>query len=401
MQVNPSNIDLEEALSMPCAHRGAAVRRTSAVHVRHEDILRVQRHPGLEGFPPQPTERVLRIGLTYDLRSEYLAAGYSEEETAEFDRDDTVAAIETALRGLGCETDRVGNARALVLRLAAGDRWDLVFNIAEGLHGIGREAQVPALLDLYGIPYTFSDPLVMALTLHKGMTKRVVRDAGVPTADFAVVQSEADLAQVGFAPPYFVKPVAEGTGKGVTPQSIVKNHADLAGVCRRRIDTFHQAVLVEPYLPGREYTVGILGTGSRSRVLGTIEVHLLDSAEPGVYSYVNKERWEERVEYRLVRGGEDAPVAEAEAVALQAWKALGCRDGGRVDLRCDVTGRPLFLEVNPLAGLHPHHSDLPIIAGKLGLDYERLIGQIVASALERLPAGERTAAPQRELRRCA
>mgnify|MGYP006290761205 CR=1 FL=1 len=365
----------------------------------------------MQGNPPgsdpgktsctQLDRRALLVGLTYDLRSEYLAAGYGEEETAEFDRDDTVSSIETTLGVLGYETERIGNARALVSRLAAGARWDLVFNIAEGLHGIGREAQVPAILDLYGIPYTFSDPLVMALTLHKGMTKRVVRDAGVPTAAFAVVQTEADLAQVTFAPPYFVKPVAEGTGKGVTPQSIVKSRADLAGVCRRQIDTFHQAVLVEPYLPGREFTVGILGTGDRSRVMGTIEVHLLDSAEPGVYSFVNKERCEELVEYRLVRGKDDLQVAQAEAVALQAWQVLGCRDGGRVDLRCDEAGRPLFMEVNPLAGLHPDHSDLPIIAGKLGLDYVRLIGQIVASSLERLPADVSTAASQRELGRCA
>src|SRR5262245_19876448 len=114
------------------------------------------------------------IGLTYDLRQEYLAAGFSEDETAEFDRPDTVSSIEKALQQLGHQTDRIGHARQLVARLARGDRWDLVFNIAEGLTGIAREAQVPAILDVYGIPYTFSDPLVMALTLHKGLTKTVV-----------------------------------------------------------------------------------------------------------------------------------------------------------------------------------------------------------------------------------
>ena len=155
----------------------------------------------------------MRIGLTYDLRSEYLAMGYSEEATAEFDREETVDGIESALQRLGHATERIGHIRRLVERLAEGRRWDLVFNIAEGLNGIGREAQVPALLDAYGIPYTFSDPLVLGVCLHKGLTKLVVRDAGVPTPDFALVERPEDLARVGLPFPVFAKPVAEGTGK--------------------------------------------------------------------------------------------------------------------------------------------------------------------------------------------
>jgi len=326
----------------------------------------------------------MTIGLTYDLRSAYLAEGFSEEETAEFDRDDTIAAIETAIRSLGHHTDRIGHGRQLAAALAAGRRWDLVFNIAEGLHGIGREAQVPALLDMYRIPYTFSDPLVMSLTLHKGMTKRVIRDAGVPTSDFHVAEIPEDARSVAFPAPYFVKPVAEGTGKGVTPESIVRRQTDLEANCRRLIEAFRQPVIIEPYLPGREFTVGIVGTGARARVLGTIEVHLLDTAEQGVYSYVNKEECESRVQYRLVRPTDDAVVAEAEAVALAAWRTLGCRDAGRLDLRCDAGGRPMFIEVNPLAGIHPEHSDLPIICNHLGIPYHDLIGWIIASAATRV-----------------
>src|SRR5436190_17982612 len=126
----------------------------------------------------------MHIGLAYDLRQEYLAAGFSEAETAEFDRADTVEHIEHALRQMGHTTDRIGHARQLIARLAQGDDWDLVFNIAEGLSGIGRESQVPAILDVYGIAYTFSDPLVMALSLHKGLTKTVVQACGVRTAPF-------------------------------------------------------------------------------------------------------------------------------------------------------------------------------------------------------------------------
>ena len=326
----------------------------------------------------------MKIGLTYDLRSEYIALGYSELETAEFDRDDTIDAIESTLQELGYETERIGHARQLAKALSEGRRWDLVFNIAEGLHGIGREAQVPALLDLYEIPYTFSDPLVMSLTLHKGMTKRVLRDAGVPTCDFLVAENEADAAAVNFAPPYFIKPVAEGTGKGITPASIVPGRELLPGAVRRLLDAFKQPVLVESYLPGREFTVGIVGTGSQARALGSIEVVLLRNAETGVYSYVNKEKCEELVEYRLVLPAEDPVVKEAEEIALDAWRILGCRDGGRIDLRCDAAGRPQFIEVNPLAGIHPAHSDLPIICNKKGIPYKDLIAEIVRSAAARI-----------------
>ncbi|MDX9786657.1 MAG: D-alanine--D-alanine ligase [Desulfobacterales bacterium] len=328
------------------------------------------------------------IGLTYDLRSEYLAMGYSEDETAEFDRDDTITALEDTLRSLGHRTDRIGTGRKLTERLAAGDRWDMVFNIAEGLSGSGREAQVPAILDLYGIPYTFSDPLVMSLTLHKGMTKRILRDNGIPTSDFVVVEYAADDIHIPFSPPYFIKPVAEGTGKGVSPASIIRQAERVKPACAQMIDVFRQPVLLEPYLPGREFTVGIIGTGKDAVTLGTMEVLLGEKAEAGVYSYVNKEQSEERVTYRLVPADADITVKTAEEVSLEAWRALGCRDGGRIDLRCDEKGNPLFMEVNPLAGLHPEHSDLPILCGLIGISYRTLIERILSSAMSRIPASK-------------
>jgi len=322
--------------------------------------------------------------MTYDLRADYLAAGYDELETAEFDREDTIDALEAAIRRLGYTTDRIGDARRLIERLTRGNRWDLVFNIAEGINGIGREAQVPAILDLYNIPYTFSDPLVMSLTLHKGLTKRVIRDARIPTSDFCVVEKENDKIPVSFPPPFFIKPVAEGTGKGVSPQSILHHDRDLIPACGAMLRTYRQPVLVERYLSGREFTVGILGTGTDAEVLGTIEVILLSGAEKGVYSYVNKEKCEELVQYRPVRSTEELLVRKAEDIALDAWRVLGCRDAGRVDIRCDEFGRPFFLEVNPLAGLHPDHSDLPIICKGIPLAYEVLIERILASALMRI-----------------
>lgn len=336
------------------------------------------------------------IGLTYDLRQEYLDAGFGEEETAEFDRLDTIEAIENVLRDLGHETDRIGRVTTLVERLSRGDRWDLVFNIAEGLHGLARESQVPALLDAYQIPYTFSDPLVCALCLHKGMTKHVVRDLGLPTPNFAVVDDESDLQPVARASrpfpqlqfPLFAKPVAEGTSKGVREESRITSREQLVSVCRRLLNEFNQPVLVEEYLPGREFTVGIVGTGADAEVIGVMEVILLEGAEPEAYSYKNKKDWIGKLTYELAKG----PIGEEAAhLALAAWRGLGCRDGGRIDVRADAKGRLNFIEVNPLPGINPELSDLPIMAGMAGWTYPRLIGRIVNSAIQRAAACRRSA----------
>ena len=322
----------------------------------------------------------MKIGITYDLRKDYLVAGFGEEETAEFDSEETIAAIDRALQYLGYQTDRIGNIKSLTRRLAAGDSWDLVFNIAEGLRGFGREAQVPALLEAHEIPYTFSDPLVLSLTLHKGMAKRVVRDLTVPTPDFFLVENESDLGSIDLPFPLFAKPVAEGTGKGVDSGSKITNRHDLLSVCTSLLSRYKQPVLVETFLPGREVTVGILGTGKDAAVIGAMEVVLLENAEAEVYSYRNKEKCEELVKYRPLDG---ALLTEASKVALLAWRGLGCRDAGRLDLRQDKNGTLMFMEVNPLAGLHPSHSDLCIIASQVGISYNDLIQAIVSSASAR------------------
>lgn len=326
----------------------------------------------------------MKIGLTYDLRSEYLAMGYSEEATAEFDRDDTIVSIEQAIQSLGHSTDRIGHVRQLVSRLAAGDRWDLVFNICEGLHGISREAQVPALLEAYEIPCTFSDSFMMAVCLHKGLTKTIIHNAGLPTPRSFLVETVSDVDRVCLPYPLFAKPVAEGTGKGVSPASCIRTPDELKRVCIDLLERFHQPVLVETYLSGREFTVAILGTGDDARVLGTMEIVLLSNAEPGAYSYVNKEKCEELVKYLHVTGANDQEVAEAERVALASWKELKGRDAGRIDLRSDGSGQPGFIEANPLAGLHPEHSDLPMIATMVGMSYQQLIGEILQSARKRV-----------------
>ncbi len=322
----------------------------------------------------------LKIGITYDLRDEYLKEGYNLEETAEFDLLDTIESIEKVIIDNGFQADRIGNVKALTRQLVAENRWDLVFNIAEGLYGFGREAQVPALLDAYNIPYTFSDPLGHALTLHKGMTKHVLRDMGIPTPDFAVVSYESEIADVNLPLPLFAKPVAEGTGKGITSLSKITNREELYRICKYILQTFKQPALVETYLPGREFTVGILGSGKDAKVLGVIEVILKPAAEKNAYSYENKEHYDRLVQYILV---DDDEAKQAKEISLRLWRLLDLKDAGRVDLRSDAHGAPHFMEVNSLAGLNPKRSDLPILCNLLGMSYDELINSIIKSALRR------------------
>ena len=322
----------------------------------------------------------MKIGMTYDLKSDYLKQGLSCEEAAEFDSEVTIAGIESVLKGLGHTVDRIGNIAALVARLASGETWDMVFNIAEGLKGLGREAQVPALLDAWGIPYTFSGPELMSLTLHKGMTNAVVRSLGVATADYALVKNEEDIAQVTLPFPLFAKPVAEGTSKGISDRSLVHNRQELREVCMDLLRTFSQPVLVETYLPGREFTVGIVGSGPESLIAGIIEVSAVGKGDASAYTYENKQDWTKRVVYELV---DDEVAMAAGSLALKAWRGLGCLDAGRIDVRLDSDGAPRFIEVNPLPGLNPESSDLPILWRLSGKKYEKLIDGIFRSAARR------------------
>ena len=290
-------------------------------------------------------------------------------------------AIEKGIAAAGYATERIGNIWDLTKQLAEGKTWDLVFNIAEGFRGIGREAQVPALLDAYNIPYTFSDPMVLSLSLHKGMTKRVLRDLKLATSNFAEVSSADDAKNIDLPYPLFVKPIAEGTSKGVSLTSIVKNKKELIEECSRLLKIFNQSVLVETFLPGREFTVGILGTGNNAKSLGCMEVLLHANAEQGVYSYNNKENYEELVKYALA---EDNVSIEVEKLALAAYRGLGCRDAGRVDIRLDKNGKPNIIELNPLAGLHPVRSDLPMICNFKKIPYNDLIRGILDSAMTRI-----------------
>jgi D-alanine-D-alanine ligase len=320
----------------------------------------------------------MRIGLTYDLRSWYLERGYTMDETAEFDKEETVAALEDVLMRLGYETERIGNLFELVEKLAAGKKWNMVFNIAEGLYGDGRESAVPALLDQYRIPYVFSGPVVMGVSLNKYLARLVVEAAGVPVCPGIIASSVHDLDQASaLAFPLFVKPVAEGTGKGITTRSVVRDHDSLVTLVTELLDTYHQPVLIEEYLPGREFTVGVTGSGTEAKVTGGMEVICRDNLP---YSVEVKENYENYVRYTVY---DEDIREECDTVALGAWRALSAVDAGRVDMKADRNGRMCFIEVNPLAGLNPIHSDLPMLSRLNGMSFDTLMARIMESAKKR------------------
>lgn len=319
----------------------------------------------------------MKVGLTYDLRSDYLKEGYSPEETAEFDKDETIDGLESALRECGYETYRIGNAHQLMKALLDGEKWDMVFNICEGMYGDGRESLVPALLDSYKIPYVFSGAVTLGISLNKAFTKRIIRDAGILTPDFIVVNSLSDIDSCTLPYPLFAKPVAEGTGKGIEGKSLISNKSALKETCLAILEQYNQPVLVEEFLPGREFTIGVIGNKLNARVVGGMEI-LYTTRAGNIYSYFNKENYKDLIKYIPVEG---KLLDDCAAISLKVWNVLNSHDGGRVDLRMDKEGKINFLEINPLAGLNPVHSDLPILARFYGISYTQLIGEIMQAAV--------------------
>jgi len=319
----------------------------------------------------------MKIGLTFDLRSWYLDRGYSMEDTAEFDKQDTVDAIDGALKNMGFETEPIGSCFQLINALSAGKKWDLVFNIAEGLYGDGRESVVPAILDQYKIPYVFSGPVIMGISLNKHLTRLIVSAAGVPVSPGMLISEMKDVDRCNLKYPLFIKPVSEGTGKGITEKSLVTSESELRQMVEFLLTRFNQPALVEEYLPGREFTVGVIGSGDDATAIGGMEIECKDNLP---YSVEYKENYQIFCKYKpLTSEFSD----ECKTVALNVWKALGAVDAGRVDVKADRNGRLCFMEVNPLAGLHPIHSDLPILSNMTGIKYQTLIEMIMHSAIKR------------------
>ena len=320
----------------------------------------------------------MKVGLTYDLRSWYIDRGYSMDETAEFDKQETVDALENSLKQMGYETEAVGNAFQLIESLAAGKRWDIVFNIAEGLYGDGRESVVPAILDQYKIPYVFSGPVIMGLSLNKHLAKLVVAASGVPVSPGRLITELKDLEKCELNYPLYVKTVSEGTGKGITEKSLVHSTEELLKMTEWILTEFHQPALVEEYLPGREFTVGVVGYREEAIAIGGMEVMTINNLP---YSVEVKENYQNYCTYKPL---DPDIIEECKSVALRAWKALDAVDAGRIDLKADRDGNICFIEANPLAGLNPIHSDLPILARMYGIEYQTLMERIMKAALKRI-----------------
>jgi len=339
------------------------------------------------GLVERPTARrrrpALCVGLVYNLkRIQPNAAG--EDREAEFDGPSTIAAIAQAIRSHGHEVVEF-EATAELASLLPQARVDLVFNVAEGIRGRSREALVPALLELLDIPYTGSDPATLVLTLDKALAKRVVAQAGVPTAPWVVMQSGRERLPPSLRFPVILKPVAEGSSKGVWSASVLETEAEVRGRIPELVQRYEQPVLVETYLPGRELTVALLGE-RRPKILPPMEVVFTNGAQYPLYTFEDKLEASDAIRYEAPARISSALESEIRRVARRSFSALGCRDVARVDIRLDESGRAHFVECNPLPGLTPGWSDLCMIAESVHMDYRTLIGEIMAPAIRRTRA---------------
>ena len=330
---------------------------------------------------------MLRVGIAFDLKADFAPRGGDadgpDDLLEEFDSEATVDAIAGALEACGHVPVKLGGGRALLDRLLR-DPPDLVFNIAEGRGTRSREAHVPALCEMLAIPFTHADPLTSGLTLDKALAKRVVAGEGVPTPKWKVVEDVEVLASLDLRFPVIAKPAFEGSSIGIRTSSLSKDPEALRVEVARLLGGYRQPVLVEEFCPGAELTVGILGTGAGARAIGVMEIGpKRGTVADFVYSLEVKREWESLVEYSCPPRVDAATVKAVERVALAAYRTLGCRDVGRVDMRLDAEGRPNFIEVNPLPGLNPRTGDIVILAGKMGMSYEKLIGAIVEEARTR------------------
>lgn len=321
-----------------------------------------------------------RCGLIFNLRKP-AEGGAVDEATAEYDSPETVRALRAAIETFGCDVVELEATQDLPARLQFAGI-DVAFNLAEGREGRARESQVPALLELLGIPYTGSDPTAIALCLDKALAKQVVAQAGIRTPAFVAMATGDEPLPVGFGFPAIIKPIAEGSSRGVTDKSVVHDEAALRAEARAQIGRYKQPVMAEAFLPGREFTLGVLGN-EELRVLAPLEVRFTDAANRfPVYGFDNK-FYSKDVALDVPAKVDDDLGNELARVASLAYRALGCRDVARVDLRLDAEGRVCFIECNPLPGMAPGFSDLCLIANASGLSYEALIGEILRPALRR------------------
>jgi len=327
--------------------------------------------------------RTLKVGITYNLRKDFVQQEDQPIDSfEEFDSEETIDAIRDVLERDGHEVFKLGGGTGLIDRLRISPI-DIVFNIAEGVGGRNRESHIPALLEFLNIPYTGSDPLTLALTLDKSMAKKVVQSEAIPTPGFKKVERIEDLHSLNLRYPLFVKLCYEGSSKGVRLDSKVSDPNTLREKVRWLLETYGTPVLVEEFVSGPEFTVGILGNADPV-VLGVMQIEIKGSPpDEAIYSLEVKREWEEKVRYHCPPPIPGDLLKRIEEVARRVYRALDCRDVSRVDIRVGRDGVPYFLEVNPLPGLSPVYGDLPIMARRMGWEYSRLIRTIFHHALKR------------------
>lgn len=314
---------------------------------------------------------------------------------AEFDAPSTIDGIKKAIEANGHKVHMVEadeNAYLKLKKLKENNQVDLVFNISEGFYGEAREAQIPAMLEMLGIPYTGSGPQTLAITLDKARTKEVLKYYNVPCSEFQVFYSEKDSLRKGLKFPLIIKPIREGSSKGIMNNSIVKNKKDLIKKVREVTTKFKQPVVAEEFLEGREFTVGLINKKGAIETLPIIEIKF-DDLPKGM----NKiDSYESKWFYDDPSKGLDPLVCPARInkklekeiikTCINAFKFLGCKDMARMDLRMDKRGTPRILDVNSLPGLIPdpkENSRFPRAARTAGIKYEELIGMIINSAKRR------------------
>ncbi|HXI59618.1 MAG TPA: ATP-grasp domain-containing protein [Polyangia bacterium] len=391
-------IYLLEVNALPSLERGASLFGAAAREgLDHAETLAVivesaARRQGLVIKPGARRRRPaepLRIGFTFNVKRVDTKGGNDSE--AEYDAPETIDAIRDALESYGHQVLPF-EATAELPRQLMETKVDLVFNIAEGVEGRNREAAVPALCELLGIPYTGSDAATLSIALDKALSKRVLMQHGILTAEFQVMETGRERLSPKLKFPLIIKPNQEGSSKGVSASaSVVDDDAALRAMVRELIERYRQPALIEVYIPGREFTVGLLGD-RRPRVLPPMEILFKDKSNPRpVYDFQIKQEWEKHVSYQCPADLTPAELKAVERVARETFAALDCRDVSRVDLRMTPKGELYVIEVNPLPGLTPGYSDLCLIATAAGIDYRTLIGEILDGGLKRLREKRREA----------
>lgn len=334
----------------------------------------------------------LRVGFAFNVKRVDTKGGNDSE--AEYDAPETIDSIRQAIQSHGHDVVML-EANADFPRALAEAGIDFVFNIAEGVAGRNREAAVPALCELMGLAYTGSDAATLSVALDKALSKKVLKQHGIKTAEFQLMETGREKLSPRLRFPLIVKPNQEGSSKGVSASaSVVDDETQLRAVVREIIERYRQPALIEEYITGREFTVGLLGE-RRPRVLPPMEIIFKDQANKRpVYDFQIKQDWERHVAYECPAKLTNAELKAVEKTARETFTALDCRDVGRVDLRMTPTGEVFVIEINPLPGLTPGYSDLCLIATAAGIDYRDLIGEILAGGLKRMRQRRRQQAPE-------